>query len=174
MRAWKGHCAVDAPSILSADERRLLAALKRRRVPFLLVGLSAAALQRAPVVTQDIALWIPDLPSPRFLAALGDCGVSYVPPVGLNPPMLAGPGAGLFDLVIHMHGLGPFRDEARNAIRVRVQGLMLPVLRLDRIIASKKALNRRKDRAVLPALEETWRTLLAVRRSRKARLDDGA
>jgi hypothetical protein len=82
--------------------------------------------------------------------------------------MLAGPGAGLFDLVVHMHGLGSFAEEARNVIRVRTPGLVLPVLRLDRIIASKKSLNRRKDRAVLPALEEAWRTLRAVRRPQKA------
>ncbi|MBM4156600.1 MAG: hypothetical protein FJ221_16470 [Lentisphaerae bacterium] len=150
--------------MLSADERRLLAAFKSRRVPFLLVGLSAAALQRAPVVTQDVDLWIPEPGSPRFLRALNDCGVSYVPPIGLNPPMLAGPGADLFDLVVRMHGLGPFAEEARHALRIRVQGLVLPVLRLDRIIASKRSLNRPKDRAVLPALEAAWRTLRAVGR----------
>ena len=45
-----------APS-LNESELRFLRALLRRKVRFMVVGLSAAALQGAPVVTQDVDLW---------------------------------------------------------------------------------------------------------------------
>jgi hypothetical protein len=53
-----------------------------------------------------------------------------------------------------MHGLEPFSIELARAKIVTVQGVSVRVLPLDRIIASKRAANRLKDRAVIPALEE--------------------
>jgi hypothetical protein len=47
---------VAAPS-LSLNELRFLRALLRRKVNFMVAGLSAAALQGVPVVTQDVDLW---------------------------------------------------------------------------------------------------------------------
>jgi hypothetical protein len=41
---------------VSESELRLLASLLRHRIRFLVVGLSATALQGAPVVTEDIDL----------------------------------------------------------------------------------------------------------------------
>jgi len=43
------------------NEIRLLTALLRARVRFMIVGLSAATLQGAPVVTQDVNLWFEKL-----------------------------------------------------------------------------------------------------------------
>jgi len=125
----------------------------------MVVGLAAAALQGAPAVTQDIDLWLADRSDPRFRAALRKVGASYIPPSLNNPPLLAGGGTELFDLVVHMHGLGPFEQEVTRAIKIRLGDVEIPVLPLDRIIASKKATGRPKDRAILPALEDTLRTL---------------
>ena len=50
--------------LFSAAERRVLESLLRHRVRFMLVGLSAAVLQGAPVVTQDIDLWFENLNDP--------------------------------------------------------------------------------------------------------------
>ena len=47
--------------IFDDKEVAFLRELKRRKVQFMIVGLSAAALQGAPVVTQDIDLWFRDL-----------------------------------------------------------------------------------------------------------------
>ena len=46
---------------LTKSELRFLRALLRRKVRFMVVGLSAAALQGAPVMTQDLLLlsWCP-------------------------------------------------------------------------------------------------------------------
>ena len=74
---------------LSEAELRLLDSLARHKIHFLLVRLSAAALQGAPVVTEDIELWFENLNDPKLTHALAQVGAAYVPPFGHNPPMLA-------------------------------------------------------------------------------------
>ena len=148
---------MDAPSPFSDREIAFLGALVSEGVEFLVVGLAAATLQGAPAVTQDVGLWVADLGNPRFHGALRKCGAIYIPPTAASPPLLGGPGADLFGLVIHMHGLDSFREEAARAIRVRLGGVDVPVLPLARIIASKRAAGRPKDLAILPALEDALR-----------------
>jgi hypothetical protein len=133
-------------------------------VEFLVVGLAAAALQGAPAVTQDIDLWFRDLSDPALQRALRRAGATYVPPSLQNPPLLAGGDAILFDVVVNMHGLGSFTQEARRALRVPVGAVEVRVLPLSRVIASKKATDRPKDRAILPALEDALRVLQSRKR----------
>jgi len=73
----------------------------------------------------------------------------------------------LFDLVLHMSGLGSFDEEFEHAIRIDVEGVEVPVLAIDRIIVSKEAANREKDRLVLPVLRDTALTLQALKHGRK-------
>ena len=154
---------------LSGSELRLLAALRRHRVRFLVVGLSAAALQGAPVVTEDIDLWFEDLSDPKLALALRSVGAAYVPPFELNPPMLGGPGSELFDVVIRMDGLDAFNEEWRRALNVKVGKLWLKVLPLERILASKRAANRPKDQRVMPVLQNALLTLQGLRKKRTPR-----
>lgn len=144
---------------LSESELELLAALIRHKVRFMMVGLSAAALQGAPVVTEDVDLWFENLGDPRLSQALQTTGAAYVPPFGLNPPMLAGPGTQPFDVVLRMDGLGSFQREWRNAIWIPVGPLRLRTLSLKRILVSKLAANREKDQRVIPALRTTLQVL---------------
>ena len=148
-----------APAPFTAREEAFLAALVEEEVPFLVVGLAAAALQGAPAVTQDIDLWFADLTDPRFREVLRKAGVAYVAPGPNNPPLLAGAGADLFDIVQRPDGLEAFESEAKRAVRVRLGKVEVPVLPLERIIRSKKAAGRPKDRAILPVLEDTLRVL---------------
>jgi hypothetical protein len=148
---------VDAPSLLSAKELAFLAALVEGNVRFIVVGLAAAALQGAPAVTQDVDLWFRDLADPRLVDALQRVGASYLPPTASTPPLLAGAGTDLFDIVVHMHGLGSFDEESRQVLNVRIGRVDVPVLPLARIIASKKATGRPKDLSILPALEDALR-----------------
>jgi hypothetical protein len=53
-----------------------------------------------------------------------------------------------------MSGLERFEDEYAHSRAITVEGVPLRVLALDRILASKRAANRPKDRAAIPALEE--------------------
>jgi len=94
--------------LLTENELVLLRSLVSHKVRFLVVGLSAAAMQGAPVVTQDVDLWFEKLPDPKLSAALLKIGAAYVPPINLNPPMLAGARTELFDVVIRMDGLRTF------------------------------------------------------------------
>ena len=50
-----------APLPFSEDEIRLLGTLLKHKVRFMVVGLAAATLQGAPVVTQDVDLWFEKL-----------------------------------------------------------------------------------------------------------------
>ena len=143
-----------APS-LNESELRFLRALLRREVKFMVVGLSAAALQGAPVVTQDVGFWFEDFNDPRIREALHAAGAAYVPPSIINPPMFAGGGVELFDIVLVMEGLERFSEEMKNCVEVPLGRQKLKVLRLDRILASKRAANRAKDRLIIPVLEDS-------------------
>ena len=148
---------MDAPPPFSDRELAFIEALVDGNVRFLVVGLAAAALQGAPAVTQDGDLWFESLADPRLAIALRQIGASYLPATDSTPPLLAGAGTDLFDIVVHTHGLGAFDQEARQALHVRVGRVDVPVLPLARIIASKKATGRPKDLSILPALEDTLR-----------------
>ncbi|MGB8370617.1 MAG: hypothetical protein WCF71_15125 [Verrucomicrobiia bacterium] len=137
----------------------------------MVVGLSAAALQGAPVVTEDIELWFDNLSDPKLMQALVKVGAAYIPPFGYNPPMLGGAGSEPFDVVIRMNGLGEFADEWKRALEINVGKLKLKVLPLERILVSKQAANRPKDRRVIPVLQNTLHTLQtkSARRAKKSK-----
>jgi hypothetical protein len=146
-----------AESLIFGDkEAAFLKELARQRVPFMVVGLSAAALQGAPVVTQDVDLWFKNVDHPGIQKALAKVGGIFVPSWGLNPPTFAGVHVKMFDMVLTMQGLGTFDREARNTIEVPLGRCRIKVLKLDRIIRSKTALNRQKDQMVLPVLRAAW------------------
>jgi hypothetical protein len=150
---------VAAPSPLTDREFRFLRELESSGVPVLLVGLAAAALQGAPVVTEDVDLWFGNLSDPRLHEALRRVGGAYVPPSELNPPMFASAGLELFNIVLRMDGLESFDEDLQQAVNVDVGGCVLKLLPLARILASKRAANRPKDRLVIPVLEDTLATI---------------
>ena len=157
-----------APLPFSESERRLLRALLKHKVRFMVVGLSAATLQGAPVVTQDVDLWFENLGEQRISRALQEVGAAYVPPSINNPPMFAGTGAELFDIVIRMDGLGTFADEIKNCVNIPLGRQKLQVLSLERILASKIAANRTKDKLAIPVLRDALAaTQSAKRRAKK-------
>lgn len=79
----------------------------------------------------------------------------------MRPPGLGGPGLeDRFDVVTAAHGLADFPTEYAAASIVSLDGIELHVLPLTRILASKRAANRVKDQAQIPALEAA----LAVQR----------
>jgi hypothetical protein len=153
--------------IFTEKEAEFLRELVRQKVDFMIVGLSAAALQGAPVVTQDVDLWFKDLEQPGIRKALKKVGGAYVPPIALNPPMFAGESVNLFDIVMNMHGLGEFDEEKRSSIKIPLGRVKIAVLALEQIIRSKKATGREKDKLVLPVLMDALATLSKKRRARK-------
>lgn len=150
----------------TSGEARFLRELLRRRVDFMVVGLSGAALQGATVVTQDVDLWFRDPGDPRIQQALKMVDGTYVPIIYLNPPMFVGDAVDLFDIVMNMSGLDEFDVERRNVVFVPLGRYRLPVLSLERIIVSKQAANREKDRLVLPRLKNALKTKQALQRKK--------
>jgi hypothetical protein len=146
--------------VLTPAERALFRALHARGVRFLVVGLSAAVLEGAPIATQDIDVWLEKLDD-RVALAASDAKAFWVSGFGVQPPAFGGHGLERLDVVLTAHGLADFDSEYAGAIVREIEGVALHVLPLERVIASKRATNRPKDRAALPALEAT----LAARRS---------
>jgi hypothetical protein len=151
-------------SSLEPGERAFFAALDELGIRYLIVGASAAVLQGAPLVTQDIDLWFEDRSDQRLHEAAKRAGGAFVPGnFGMAPTQVGGGAIGdRLDVVTTPEGLEAFAVEYKRAIAVEVDGLRVLVLPLERIIASKRAAGRAKDLAVLPALEAT----LAVRREK--------
>jgi hypothetical protein len=158
---------VAAPLPFSESELRLLQVLLKRKVRFMVVGLSAATLQGAPVVTQDVNLWFENLGESNMSRALQEVGAAYVPPSINNPPMLAGMGAEFFDIVIRMDGLGTFADEIKNCVDISLGRQKLKVLSLERILASKIAANRAKDKLTIPVLRDALAATQSMKRRAK-------
>lgn len=151
--------------LFSDKELSFLRELVKNKVPFMVVGLSSAALQGAPVVTQDVDLWFKSITHPGVRKALNKVGGAYVPPIASsqNPPMFAGDAVDLFDIVTHMHGLESFAREVKHALDVSLGRFKVKVLPLERVIASKCAVNRAKDRLVLPVLRDALAAIRAAR-----------
>jgi hypothetical protein len=150
--------------IFTEKEALFLRELRKQKVEFIIVGLSAAALQGVPVVTQDVDLWFEDLNDPGLKKVLKKVGAAYVPPSAHNPPMFAGDAVNLFDIVVHMHGLESFEQEKKNTLTIDLGKIKVLVLSLERIIKSKKATGRQKDKIVLPVLKDA---LIAIKNQHK-------
>ena len=147
---------MDDFSAFSPGERALFEALTRHGVRFMLVGLSAAVLQGANTATRDLDLWLEDTSDPRIASAVREAhGIWISGTFGMRPPQIGGESIGdRVDIVTHMDGLRTFAEEYKSAIELDVDGLRLPVLPIERVIASKRAAGRTRDVAALPALEE--------------------
>lgn len=138
---------------LTPAERALLGALNARELRFLLIGMGAALIEGAAVSTQDLDLWIERVDDPRLALAADDAGGFWIPGFGMQPPAFGGTGLDRLDVVLTAHGLEDFDVEYAGAITVEIDDVSLRVLPLDRVIVSKRALNRPKDIAAVPALE---------------------
>jgi hypothetical protein len=143
--------------VLTPAERALLAALATRGVRFLIVGLGAAVLEGAPVSTQDLDLWLERPHDERVPLAARDAGGFWLSGFGMHPPGFGGDGLDRIDVVLTAHGLDDFDREYARSVERTIDGVAVRVLPLERVIASKRAANRPKDVAALPALEATLR-----------------
>lgn len=119
--------------------------------------MAAAILQGVPATTLDTDIWV-DLPVRQYMQMLGLCR-------RLGATILANTAVALSDdtlvnFVYRMDGLGGFAAEWKRVRYLLWRGMRLPVLPLERILRSKRAVMRPKDIAHLPLLEQT----IALRR----------
>ncbi len=150
---------------------RVLRRLVDQRVDFVIVGLTAAIAQGAPLGTVDLDLCYRRTPEnaerlaralkpfhPRLRGAPADlpftldgktilagCNFTFVTDVGD------------VDLLGRIDGVGEYADLCPVAVETEAFGMRLLIMSLEQVIQSKKAAGRNKDRAQLPVLEETLR-----------------
>jgi hypothetical protein len=141
--------------VLTPAERALFGALQARGIRFIVVGMSAAVLEGAPVATQDIDVWFERVDDERLREAAKEAGGFWISGFGMQPPSFGGVGLDRIDVVLTVHGLDNFAVEYPRTFEAIVDGVLLRVLPLSRVIASKRATNRFKDQASLPILEAT-------------------
>jgi hypothetical protein len=151
----------DYTAPLSSAEAAFLAALDQRGVRYLVVGMSAALMQGVRGSTEDIDLWFASLADDRIAEAARSVGGFLV--TRTQPPLLGGPFGERFDIVTHMSGLPSFESEYENAKVVDLGNVRVSVLPLDRILLSKRAANREKDRLAVALIEQTLKLLRALR-----------
>jgi hypothetical protein len=150
-----------ADSNVTDAEIVFLEELVRRKVRFMVVGMSAAVLQGADLGTEDIDLWFEALSDPGLDAAARAAGGMIA--WRASPPMIMGKDLDHIDIVTRCDGLRRFDAEYAAAVEAEAFGVKVKVLPLRRVIASKKAANRLKDKAVLPALQAA---LAAIRKTK--------
>jgi predicted nucleotidyltransferase len=135
---------------LTNVEHTFLSELIASGSKFMIVGMSAADLQGANIGTQDLDLWFESTSDGGLDHAARSVGSTFA--WRANPPSLIGEELERMDVVNRCQGLRSFQEEYKDAVDMEVEGLPLKILPLDRVIASKKAANRPKDRAHLPTL----------------------
>ena len=138
---------------LTPAERALLDGLHALRVRYLIVGMGAALLEGATGTTQDLDLWFGSIDPGKLGEAARKAGGFYTSGFGMHPPAIGGEGLDRVDVVLSASGLDSFDDEYAGAREYDLDGLLVRVLPLARVIVSKRAANRPKDVAQLPILE---------------------
>jgi len=143
---------------------RVLRALHEHRLEAVLIGNAAAAMHGAPVTTLDFDFMFRETPTNlRKLKSLAaDLHAMILRPFYPVSRLyrVVDDDTGLqVDFMPQIHGVRSFEGlRSRSAVR-DVDGLLLRVASLDDIIASKKAAGRDRDKAVLPILEKTLKTM---------------
>ena len=78
-------------AIFASNEVSFLKELQKIGVDYMIVGAAAAALQGAPIVTQDIDLWFRDLADPALKRAVAKVGESFLRSACIHPHSPEGP-----------------------------------------------------------------------------------
>jgi predicted nucleotidyltransferase len=151
------------------DLERLLLVLSEEQVEFIIVGGVAAALQGAPVLTQDVDILyrIEDGNVERLERALSRLhavarGDSRNLPFARSHLMTAGhklatTDAGALDVLGSINDELLYDDLIGSTDELEVTGQRVKVLSLKRLVELKRTLARPKDLAMLPVLEATLR-----------------
>jgi hypothetical protein len=150
------------------DPRRIIEALERHRVDYVVIGGFAAFLHRTGIMTVDVDITPRRERSNlgRLAAALAELGARLAPPES-EPIAIAldehtfdwgttwtfVTEAGELDVSFLPDGTQGYADLIRDAQRVTLRGgLEVPVASLADVVRSKEAAGRPKDRAALPVL----------------------
>ena len=164
---------VDAEPVRPLDPERLIKALYKHRVRYVLIGALAARMQGFPRVTADaditpardrgnlkrLAAALRELDAKVYTAAVPegltfDCSAAALERASIWNLVTS---AGRVDLAFEPAGTTGYDDLARGAVRFTVFGAPLDVARLEDVLRSKQAADRPKDRQDVLILREMIR-----------------
>ncbi len=140
---------------------KIAEAFYKVRLDAVMIGNAAAALHGAPVTTLDIDFMFrktaANLKKLKKLADELEAQVlkPFYPISSLYRVVNDDIGVHL-DFMTIIHGISSFESLKADAVEADFNGYKLKIASLEKIIRSKKALNRAKDRAVLEILEKTF------------------
>jgi NAD(P)-dependent dehydrogenase (short-subunit alcohol dehydrogenase family) len=138
----------------------VVAALGAVRLEAILIGNAAAALHGAPVTTVDFDFMFRSTPTnlaklKRFAAQLDAVILHPYYPVSALYRVMNDDRGLQTDFMPTIHGVKSFNSLRSRAGKIDLRGHSLWVASLADIIASKRAADRSRDRAVLEILEKT-------------------
>jgi hypothetical protein len=144
----------------------LLRGLKAVDLEAIIIGNAAAAIQGAPVTTQDIDLLVRDTPRNRQKIERLSETLGAARPVSIGPltsaQRITG-GAWPIDILFEtMSGDLGFASVRSRSRAVPIADVTATVASLEDVIASKEAAGRPKDLAVLPILRDVLRVMHAL------------
>jgi hypothetical protein len=125
--------------------------------------MSGAILQGVPATTLDTDIWL-DLPTRQYMRIIKLC-LRQGAQVRANTVVDLSDGSTV-NFLYEVHGLRGFGPEYQRAKKLAWLGMVVAVLPLERIYASKKFVGRPKDLAHLPLLEQTLKLRSHLRRGR--------
>lgn len=151
------------------DSFEILKVLGRHQVDFIVVGMTAAVLQGAPVQTfdLDIVYSLADENIRRLLAALTELSAEFRGDISgrrlrPNASHLLSDGHkllltkfGQLDVLATIEESTRYDDLLGDTVKMDVDGLVLQVLGLERLVRAKEKAGRPKDLATLPVLRAT-------------------
>jgi hypothetical protein len=147
----------------------ILTVLARHQVDFIVVGMTAAVLQGAPVHTfdLDIIYSLTDENVQRLLAALNELSAEFRADITgrrlrPNASHLMSTGHkllttkfGQLDVLATIETDTRYEDLIGDTVRLDLDGVVTQVLGLERLISAKEKAGRPKDHAALPVLRAT-------------------
>ena len=140
--------------------KKIARALQNARLEAIMVGNAAAALQGAPVTTLDVDFMFrktsTNLRKLKVFADELDAQIlkPYYPLSSLYRVVNDDTGMQV-DFMSILHGIKSFENLRSDAVEVDFDAYILKIASLEKIIRSKKALGRPKDKAVISILEKT-------------------
>lgn len=148
----------------------ILNAFTAERLETVLVGMAAAALQGAPVTTDDFdfAFRETKVNVAKLERVAVRLGASIERPYYPSSKLyrLQSKTGVQIDMMPSISGFSSFESIRSHATDANVEGLPLRIASLADVIKSKKAANRAKDLASMPVLEETLREKEKIQRKR--------
>ena len=130
-----------------------------------MIGMSAAIAQGIMSTTLDVDVWI-DLPARQYIRVL-NIARRVGANVAANTVVYLEDGTPV-NFVYEVTGLGKFDSETKQLPRVLIAGHATPVLPLEKIVQSKQAIGRDKDKLHVNQIHEFLRCRRALKRKQRS------